>query len=80
LSSKPIDNLHVINKSSPTTPNIIDPSHLILNIQLNNLGTFAILDTGGRYCYMSKQFAEDNNIELRMILISRLSKILMEIL
>jgi hypothetical protein len=66
LSSIPIEKLYVINKFSPTTPNIIDPSHLILNIQLNNLGSFAILDTGNRYCYMSKQFAADNNIKLRI--------------
>ena len=64
MSSKPTDKLHIINKTSNTPTPTLDPSHLILNIQLNNLGTYAILDTGGRYCYMSKQFAEENNIEV----------------
>ncbi|KXN64621.1 hypothetical protein CONCODRAFT_14207, partial [Conidiobolus coronatus NRRL 28638] len=55
LSSKPIDKLLMINKTSPTlNTQQIDPSHLILNIQLNNLRTYAVLDTRGRYCYMSK--------------------------
>ncbi|KXN64715.1 hypothetical protein CONCODRAFT_14066 [Conidiobolus coronatus NRRL 28638] len=64
LSSKPADNLLMINKTSPTlNTQQIDPSHLILNNQLNNLGTYTVLDTGGRYYYMSKQFANNNNIE-----------------
>jgi hypothetical protein len=44
-----MDKLHIINKSSPTMPNIIDPSILILNIQLKILRNFAILDIGRRY-------------------------------
>lgn len=64
MSTNTTDKLHIINKTSPLPNSQLDPSHLILNIQLNNLGTYAILDTGGRYCYMSKEFADENNIQL----------------
>ncbi|KXN64890.1 hypothetical protein CONCODRAFT_13740 [Conidiobolus coronatus NRRL 28638] len=38
LSSKTTDKLLIINKTSPTLNTLqIDPSHLILNIQLNYL-------------------------------------------
>jgi hypothetical protein len=38
-----------------------NPSHFNLGIKLNDLNTYAILETYGRHCYISKQFTAKNN-------------------
>jgi hypothetical protein len=75
LSYKPIDKLYVKNKSYPKMPNIIDPSHLILNIKLNILRNIAILNTSGDIAICLNNLLIIIILNLELILISHLFRI-----